>query len=973
MARALFSTRRYALFAACCVLLAACGDGVDVQQTGASPSRAVTNPALANASATNSPPRLSGAPPTTAKVGQAYHFAPSASDADNDPLTFSVEHLPSWAVFSTSTGEIDGTAVLGTFENIVINVSDGQDRVSLAPFTIAVADTLTTNSPPVINGSPPTAVTAGQLYSFAPEGSDPDGDPLTFSVTNPPPWATFSQGTGELLGTPSAADVGTFAGIVIRVSDGREEASLPPLTVIVASVGGSNATPVISGSPPGTVTVGQIYTFTPNASDADGNPLVFAVANLPSWANFNPASGRIDGTPTAGHVGAYGNIAISVSDGRASASLAAFKITVVPAPGSNSLPTISGTPTATVTAGDAYSFTPNALDADGDSLTFTVSNLPGWAAFSSSSGRISGTPSAAHVGTYTGILIRVSDGQANATLAPFSITVRMNNRAPVISGAPATFATQGHAYSFAPSASDPDGNPLTFGISGRPAWAAFDSSTGRLTGTPSLANIGSYGNIVITVSDGQVSSSLAAFSITVQATNRAPSISGTPTTTVTSGQSYSFTPAASDLDGDALTFAIQGRPSWATFDASTGRLSGTPSVANAGAFGNIVITVSDGQATASLAAFGITVQRANQSPTISGAPATTVTLGQSYSFTPTATDPDGNPLTFAILNRPSWATFNANTGRLNGTPAAANVGSSANIVISVSDGQVSVPLAAFSITVQSTNRAPVISGSPPTNVTFGQAYSFTPTASDPDGNSLTFSIAGRPAWATFSSTTGRLEGTPSAANVGAYSGITISVSDGQTSSSLAQFSIAVQAANRAPVISGTPLTTILAGQSYSFTPTGSDPDGDALAFAVTNLPSWASFNTSTGRISGTPGSAQVGTYNNITISVSDGRTSSPLQSFAITVTAVTNGSATLMWTPPTRNTDGSTLQNLAGYRIYWGTSQSNLSNSTTVNNPGLSSYVVEQLSPATWYFAVSAVNAQGVESARSNFASKTIP
>ncbi len=146
-----------------------------------------------------------------------------------------------------------------------------------------------------------------------------------------------------------------------------------------------------------------------------------------------------------------------------------------------------------------------------------------------------------------------------------------------------------------------------------------------------------------------------------------------------------------------------------------------------------------------------------------------------------------------------------------------------------------------------------------------------------------------------------------------------------------------------------------------------------MTFAVSNLPSWAAFSTSTGRISGTPTSANVGTYNDIVISASDGRTTSSLQSFAITVTAVTNGSSTLSWTPPTHNTDGSTLQNLAGYRIYWGTSQSSLSNSITVNNSGLSSFVVEQLSPATWYFAVSALNAQGVESTRSNVASKTIP
>jgi hypothetical protein len=84
------------------------------------------------------------------------------------------------------------------------------------------------------------------------------------------------------------------------------------------------------------------------------------------------------------------------------------------------------------------------------------------------------------------------------------------------------------------------------------------------------------------------------------------------------------------------------------------------------------------------------------------------------------------------------------------------------------------------------------------------------------------------------------------------------------------------------------------------------------------------------------------------------------------------GSALLTWYPPTQNSDGSALTNLAGYKVYWGTSPTNLSNSVTLTNPGLSSYLVEQLTPATWHFALTAVNSAGVESARSNVASKQI-
>jgi hypothetical protein len=180
------------------------------------------------------------------------------------------------------------------------------------------------------------------------------------------------------------------------------------------------------------------------------------------------------------------------------------------------------------------------------------------------------------------------------------------------------------------------------------------------------------------------------------------------------------------------------------------------------------------------------------------------------------------------------------------------------------------------------------------------------------------------------------------------------------------------AGNQAPTIAGTPATQTMQDQQYSFTPTASDPNGDTLAFTIANRPAWATFNASTGRISGTPTSAQVGTYSNIRISVSDGTNTANLAAFSVTVVATATGSATLTWTPPTQNTDGSALTNLSGYRVYWGTSQNNLTNSVTVNNPGLATYVVDQLTPATWHFAVTALNSAGTESTQSNVASKQV-
>jgi Putative Ig domain len=178
--------------------------------------------------------------------------------------------------------------------------------------------------------------------------------------------------------------------------------------------------------------------------------------------------------------------------------------------------------------------------------------------------------------------------------------------------------------------------------------------------------------------------------------------------------------------------------------------------------------------------------------------------------------------------------------------------------------------------------------------------------------------------------------------------------------------------NQAPSISGTPSTSVMQGTQYVFTPTASDVNGDVLTFSVVNRPSWATFNTATGRLQGTPAASDIRSYTGIRISVSDGRSTTDLGTFSIDVVATTSGAATLSWTPPTQNVDGSPLTDLAGYRVYWSTTSGTYPNSVTLLNPGLSSYMVEQLTPATWYFVATALDTSGNESMQSNVASKAI-
>ena len=284
----------------------------------------------------------------------------------------------------------------------------------------------------------------------------------------------------------------------------------------------------------------------------------------------------------------------------------------------------------------------------------------------------------------------------------------------------------------------------------------------------------------------------------------------------------------------------------------------------------------------------------------------------------------------------------------------------------------------FKALLNAPNAAPAISGTPPTSVAEGATYTFTPTANDPDGDTLTFTIFAQPSWATFDTTTGTLSGMPGAGSAGDYINIVIGVTDGEFTTELPPFAITVTApvpSNRPPTISGSPPDSVEVGTNYSFLPTADDPDGDTLTFSISGLPVWAEFDSATGSLSGTPAVGDENVYGNIIIYASDGESSDSLGPFSIDVlsSGTGTGSVTLSWTAPTQNEDGSTLTDLAGYKIYWGTTPGVYTDTATINNPGITTYTVDGLPPGTYEFTATSFDASGIESTYSNPATKTVP
>ena len=158
---------------------------------------------------------------------------------------------------------------------------------------------------------------------------------------------------------------------------------------------------------------------------------------------------------------------------------------------------------------------------------------------------------------------------------------------------------------------------------------------------------------------------------------------------------------------------------------------------------------------------------------------------------------------------------------------------------------------------------------------------------------------------------------------------------------------------------------------YQFQPSVSQAAGQ-VTFSISGQPTWATFNSTTGELSGTPAESMAGTSASVTISASNGKGTASIGPFTIIVAQVSgNGSIALSWSPPADTADGP-LSLLAGYYIYYGTSSGDLSNSVLVFGGGTTEYVIQGLAPGTYYFAMTTYSAQGIQSDRSNIVSADI-
>jgi hypothetical protein len=208
--------------------------------------------AASMAHAKSAAPVISGAPATSVLATKYYWFQARATDADRDPLTFSIKNRPGWARFEPLTGRLYGKPTsqdVGTYRNVTISVTDGHTRVDLRPFTINVIGIIQRAA--AISGLPPASVTLGQRYAFRPKVTTSSEQRMVFSIRNKPWWLTFDSATGSLQGTPGTTGLGTYRNVLLSVNDGHSTATLPAFSISVTALNDSHTDSVtLDWTPP---------------------------------------------------------------------------------------------------------------------------------------------------------------------------------------------------------------------------------------------------------------------------------------------------------------------------------------------------------------------------------------------------------------------------------------------------------------------------------------------------------------------------------------------------------------------------------------------------------------------------------------------------------------------------------------------------------------------------------------------------
>ena len=923
----------------------------------------------------------------SAAENQTSAYTAMATDADaGDVVSYRLSGGADVALFTIDemTGVVSfmsapdfdnaGDADTNNVYEITVTASDGTRETS-HDVAITVTDVLEVGNAPAFTSPGSAGVEENQMMAYTAMATDADGDDLSYSLSGTDAALfTIDPATGvvSFIASPDFEDPGDAGGdnvynIVVTATDGPNRTN-QPVAITVTNV--NDNAPVFTSPATANVEENQTAAYTAVATDADGDSLryslsgtdaaLFTINETTGEVSFNEAP-DVEDPDDANGDNVY-NIIVTASDGATANDIdQAVAITVTGV--NDNAPVFTSPATANVEENQTAAYTALATDADGDPLTYSLSGTdaglftidPATGVVSFNEAPDAENPDDANGDNVYDIIVTASDGTtANDIDQAVAITVTgVNDNAPVFTSPATASVAESETLAYTALATDADGDTLSYSLSGTDA-ALFtiDPATGVVSfnnppdfEAPSDANGDNVYDIIVTVSDntGGTTDMNQAVTITVTDVNEgganvAPVFSSPTSVSVAENQTSAYTAAATDADGDSLTYSLSGTDAALfTIDPTTGVVSfnnppdfEAPGSATDDNDYDIIVTASDGtsdtERAVTITVTDVNEGGANAPPVFTSPPSVSVAENQTSAYTAAAMDADGDPLTFSLSGTDAGLfTIDAMTGVVSfneapdvEAPSDANNDNVYEIIVTASDNTGGTPDTnqAVAITVTDVNdNAPFFISLASVSEPENQAVVYTAVATDADGDSLTYSLSGTDAALfTIDATTGVVSFmvAPDFENPGDAGGdnvydITVTASDGTNSAdqtvTITVTDVDESGANVAPVFSSPDSVSVAENQMSAYTATATDADGDSLIYSLSGTDAALfTINPATGVVTflippdfEAPGDAGGDNVYDIVVTASDD-TNSAEQAVAITVTNINDSRPS--FTPP---------------------------------------------------------------------------
>ncbi|MBT5956562.1 MAG: tandem-95 repeat protein, partial [Candidatus Marinimicrobia bacterium] len=691
-----------------------------------------TQSVAVNVNPINDSPIIDAVEDISINEGEGAELELSAYDIDGDDLTFSVSSDDDVEL------SIDGTTLTLLSEpnagdseiviNVVVSDDEYTDTETFSVFTQNLNDAPSTESLSF-------EINEDSQFSIAPQGSDPDGDALSFSIVNSTENGSLELNNGLFIYNPNNDFVGTDS-FTYLANDGEYDSQVSTVNMAINNV---NDQPVLNSIDNQLLQEGESLELELSAEDIDGDALIYSaisdgdvvidiIGNIltisPSDENFN------------GDVG----IIVTVNDGQLEDSHN-FSLTYSAI---NDIPQISSISDGEILEDAVFIYALSASDIDGDNIEFSA-EVNGNAIATVQGNILTITPNQNYNGEINAT-VSASDGEYTV-FSSFNIQVLAVNDAPIIPTIETQNAFEDTDFQFGIEVDDIDNDNHSFSVSMDTTFVNY-SINGNLIVVEPMENW--YGEILasISVSDDEFTATQS-FIIEFSSVNDSPQIVSDAITEATEDLVYEYQMQIDDPDNDNFYFSLISGPAEMEI-SELGLITWLPTegVMSSDLVGIVVWDTNNpapGQDFPAYQEFTIDVESVNDAPVITSTPVISATEDEEYIYQVTASDIDSDYFSYSLAVAPAGMTI-SNNGLIEWIPTE-GILSSDMVHVNVSDNDDVNPIISsqhFLVVVTPINDAPIIVSIADSSATTGEEYTYQVLVEDSDDDEFTYLLFNNP-------------------------------------------------------------------------------------------------------------------------------------------------------------------------------------------------------------------------------------